>query len=114
MNFWKRVKNIFTNELVLPSPPAEPVKETVHQYAIDWDFIGIPFSIERCLSDDKVPELITSIGYYPLTNLTNEPLEWFLPLNDEQHNELVKSFNEWKRNQDVDSLIGRIKGKHND
>lgn len=125
MKLLQRLKNVFTDEFIDPKErttlkatiaeliaAAEPKKEPLHAYgnpyAIDWDFMGIPFSIERQL-DENGNHLMTNIGYYPLIAPTNKAREWCLPLNDDQHQELITTFNDWKLGVDVDALIERIK-----
>lgn len=118
MNFWERIKNVFTDHLVdkhiTPDNPNTQINAYGKPFHIEWDFIGIPFSIERQLDQGDNKFLMTVIGYYPLINPTNKPKEWFLPLDDDQHNEVVGSFKRWKENQDVDSLLERVAGVKHD
>lgn len=131
MNLWKRIKNVFTDELVDSEIVADKdielkivraeleetlillkSKERLHAYGrpfhIEWDFMGIPFSVERQLDPDG-DFLMTVIGYYPLINPTNKAKEWRLPLNDDQHATLVEDFKKWAADWSADSLVEKLK-----
>lgn len=137
MDLWQRLKNVFTDVLVdeaevlerdirieatnsalqkaieqlkqLRETPKDPVHAYGRPFHIEWDFMGIPFSIERQLDAGSDLFLKTIIGYYPLINPTNKPREWSLPLNDDQHAELVESFKKWSADWSADQLTEKIK-----
>lgn len=129
MKLLQRLKNVFTDHLVDPKDlivkanelldAVDPVKEKEplnaygKPYAIDWDYIGIPFSIERQL-DPNGGFLMTNIGYYPLVNPASKAREWCLPLSDEQHQEVIQDFKKWVANNDVDYLLERVNIKKED
>lgn len=115
MNLWKRIKNVFTNELVekkeekaeITANSTPPVTRYGKPFFVDFGFMGIPFSVERCYSEDEEDKLLTLIGYWPLHNPSSEPNDWFLPLTDEQHEELVKEFKEWCSHHEASNLMAR-------
>lgn len=120
MDLWQRLKNVFTDHLVEkyitpdneePDPinPNTKINAYGKPFHIEWDFIGIPFSIERQLDQGDNKFLMTVIGYYPLINPTNKPKEWFLPLDDEQHAKLVEEFKEWTADWSADGLVEKLK-----
>lgn len=109
MNLWKRIKNVFTDELVDKKElidkanelldAVEPVKEKEHGWSVDWDRLGTPFSVEW-QKETKELKRGTLIGYWPpkcndYTPGCVEPLEWHLPTTEEQHEEVVKDFEAW-------------------
>lgn len=125
MNLWKRIKNVFTDDLVerkelikkddeLLKAAEKPVNDVRGKpFSIDWGFLGIPFSVERIyVNDDPSLPLMTLIGYYSLINPSSEPREWYLPLDDKQHNELVESFNEWRAMWTAEDLLERTRNNN--
>jgi hypothetical protein len=120
MNLWKRIKNVFTNELVekkeekpeITANSTPPVTRYGKPFFVDFGFMGIPFSVERCYSEDEEDKLLTLIGYWPLHNPSSEPSEWYLPLDDKQHNELVESFNEWRAMWTAEELLERTRNNN--
>lgn len=93
MKLLERLKNVFTNHLVEKEKIIEMVKEKpVFSFSIDLDELGTVVSVERLVENEDSFEC-SCIGYWPKDKNVIEPLEWYLFLNHDQHEELVNQFN---------------------